>query len=87
MRKGECVMKTVYRSKRYSFIIPSKTKENKYVRGETKTDIGFKIYEWSKKGYECVYPARRVVNTESIHRTGEIDETDCFYETEMKKVN
>ncbi|PHE80138.1 hypothetical protein COF77_00105 [Bacillus wiedmannii] len=79
MRKGECVMKTVYRSKRYSFIIPSKTKENKYVRGETKTDIGFKIYEWSKKGYECVYPARRVVNTESIHRIGEVVETEGFY--------
>ncbi|WP_257205903.1 hypothetical protein [Bacillus wiedmannii] len=72
-------MKTVYRSKRYSFIIPSKTKENKYVRGETKTDIGFKIYEWSKKGYECVYPARRVVNTESIHRIGEVVETEGFY--------
>ncbi|MEM5662283.1 hypothetical protein AAHB62_26360 [Bacillus cereus] len=42
-------MKTVYRSKRYSFIIPSKTKENKYIRGNTKTEIGMKIYDWSKK--------------------------------------
>ncbi|PGY16304.1 hypothetical protein [Bacillus cereus] len=81
MRKRSDVMKTVYRSKRYNFLIPNKKKENKYVRGDTKTEIGYKIYEWSKKGYECVYPARRVVNTESVHRTGEIDET------EMKKVN
>ncbi|MGE6367201.1 hypothetical protein ACQKD9_26560 [Bacillus paramycoides] len=87
MRKRSDVMKTVYRSKRYNFLIPNKKKENKYVRGDTKTEIGYKIYEWSKKGYECVYPARRVVNTESVHRTGEIDETDYFYETEMKKVN
>ncbi len=80
-------MKTVYRSKRYSFIIPNKKKENKYVRGNTETEIGNLIYKWAKEGYECVYPARRVVNTESVLRTGEIDETDCFYETEMKKVN
>ncbi|MCU5414676.1 hypothetical protein OCE50_27820 [Bacillus wiedmannii] len=80
-------METVYRSKRYSFLIPSKKNENKYLRDTDKTEIGKRIYKMAKDGYECVYPVRKVVNTERIHTTGEIDETDCFYETEMKKVN
>jgi hypothetical protein len=80
-------METVYRSKRYSFLIPSKKNENKYLRDTNKTEIGKRIYKMAKDGYECVYPVRKVVNTERIHLTGEIDETDCFYETEMKKVN
>lgn len=80
-------METVYRPKRYKFLIPSKKKINKYLCDPDKTAIGIRIYQMAKDGYECVYPVRRVVNTDSAYRTGEIDETDCFYETEMKKVN
>lgn len=80
-------MKTVYRSKKFSFLIPSHKRPMNYMCNGEKMVLIQRVQEKEKQGYECVYPIRRVVNIDNLDEFGMPDETDCFYETEIKKID
>ncbi|AHA75451.1 MULTISPECIES: hypothetical protein [Bacillus] len=79
-------MKSIYRSKRYTFSISHTKKLNKYLCDKNKTNIGKRIYTLAKEGYECIYPVRKVIITEQFYKLGDIHQLDYFYETEMEKI-
>ncbi|MGN4448200.1 hypothetical protein ACTFOB_25445 [Bacillus cereus group sp. MYBK79-1] len=80
-------MKTVYRSKKYSFLIPAHGRPKHYMCAGDKKELAKRVIVKEKEGYECKYPIRRVVNSDNLDEFGKPDENDCFYETELKKIN